>query len=134
MAFIGPAWLLLVLLTLEKALGDRAAATDAPLPLSAPAALAVSVSVTPQAVRLHIQASGDVEPGSVEVRFADGNAVVLARDAEGRPVRSQSLRLPAPVSVEGSSAEYDSDGALVLTLKKRASTAGLGADPEAAPR
>src|SRR5207249_11976952 len=65
------------------------------------AALTAAVSDTPDGVRLRIQASGDVEPGSVEVRFAGRKAVVLARDAEGRAIRAQPLRLPARVVEEG---------------------------------
>ena len=101
---------------------------------SAPAALTASVTDTPDAVRLRIQASGDVEPGSVEVRCAGRKAVVLARDAEGRAIRSQSLRLPAPVVEEGASADYDADGALVITLPKQvtAQDAGPTGDAEAA--
>jgi len=85
---------------------------------------------------VRIQASGDVEPGSVEVRFAGRKAVVLARDAEGQAIRSQPLRLPAPVVEEGSSADYDADGALVITLLKRATAqdAGPTGDAEAAAR
>src|SRR3989454_2915522 len=86
----------------------------------ASAALTAAVSDTPDGVRLRIQASGDVEPGSVEVRFAGRKAVVLARDAEGRAIRSQPLRLPAHVVEEGSSADYDADGALVITFLKQA--------------
>ena len=88
----------------------------------------------PDAVRLHIQASEDVEAGSVEVRFSGRKMVVLARDAEGRPIRSQSLRLPEPVVEEGSSAEYDADGALVMTLRKQATAARPASEPEAAVR
>ena len=97
---------------------------------------AVSVSETPDAVLLHIRAFGDVEPGSVEVRFAGRKAVVLARDAEGRAICSQPLRLPEPVVEEGSSADYDADGALVVTLRKQATAqdAGPTGDPEAAAR
>ena len=105
-----------------------------PRPVPAAAALTASVSDTPDAVRVRIQASGDVEPGSVEVRFAGRKAVVLARDAEGQAIRSQPLRLPAPVVEEGSSADYDADGALVITLLKRATAqdAGPTGDAEAA--
>ncbi len=112
-----------------------ASASD-PGPAPASAALTASVSDTPDGVRLRIQASGDVEPGSVEVRFAGRKAVVLARDAEGRAIRSQPLRLTAPVVEEGSSADYDADGALVMTLRKQntAQDAGPTGDPEAAAR
>jgi len=98
------------------------------------AALAVSVSETPETVRVRIQASGEVEPGSVEVRFGRRKVVVLARDTEGRPVRSRSLHLPAPVVEDGANAEYDDQDALVVTLPKQA-TAQVPAppgDPEAA--
>jgi hypothetical protein len=107
------AFLLFVLLMLPGA-----SASD-PGPAPASVALTASVSDTPDAVRLRIQASGDVEPGSVEVRFAGRKAVVLARDGEGRAIRSQPLRLPAAVVEEGSAADYDAGGALVITLLKR---------------
>jgi hypothetical protein len=112
-----------------------ASASD-PRPAPAAAALTASVSDTPDAVRVRIQASGDVQPGSVEVRFAGRKAVVLARDAEGQAIRSQPLRLPAPVVEEGSSADYDADGALVITLLKQATAqdAGPTGDAEAAAR
>jgi len=82
MVRVAGAFLLLVLLT-----SPGGSASD-PGAAPASAALAASVSETPDAVRLRIQASGDVEPGSVEVRFAGRKAVVLARDAEGRAIRS----------------------------------------------
>ena len=116
---VAGAFLLLVLLTSRGSTGDPAAADDhGPGPAST--ALAVSVSETPDAVLLHIRVPGDVEPGSVEVRFAERNTVVVARDAMGRPIRSQSLRLPEPVVEEGASADYDGDGVLVMMLRKQA--------------
>lgn len=126
----------LVLLALLTSAGiaasDPGDATDDRRPASA--ALAVSITETPDAVRLHIQASGEVEAGSLEVRFAGRKVVVLARDAEGRPIRSPSLRLPEPVIEEGSSADYDADGALVMTLRKQATAASPMSEPEAAIR
>jgi hypothetical protein len=125
------ALLLLVLLTSPAvSASDPGAAPDDRRP--APAALTVSVSETPDAVRLRIQSSGDVEPGSVEVKFAGRKAVVLARDAEGRTIRSHPLRLPAPVVEEGASADYDADGALVVTLRKRVTARGASATGDAA--
>ena len=61
---------------------------------------------------------------------------MLARDAEGRAIRSQPLRLPAAVLEEGSSADYDTDGALLLTLRKHATAhdAGPTGDPHATAR
>ena len=132
---VAGAFLLFVLLTCPRgsASDPGAAAVDYG---PGPGALTVSVSETPDAVLLHIRASGDVEPGSVEVRFAGRKAVVLARDAEGRAIRSQPLRLPEPVVEEGSSADYDADGTFVMTLRKQATAqdAGPTGDPEAAAR
>jgi len=127
---VAGAFLLFVLL-----MSPGGSASD-PGPAPASAALAASVSETPDAVRLRIQASGDIEPGSVEVRFAGRKVVVLARDAEGRAIRSQPLRLPAAVVEEGSSADYDTDGALLVTLRKHATAqdAGPTGDPHATAR
>jgi hypothetical protein len=136
MSHVAGAFLLFVLLTPGGSASDPGAARDDRDSSPASAALAVSLSETPDAILLRIQASGDVEPGSVEVRFAGRKTVVLARDAEGRPIRSQSLRLPAPVVEEGSSADYDADGALVMTLRKQATAQGAEptVDPQAAAR
>jgi hypothetical protein len=131
------AFLLAVLLMSPgRSLSDPGATPAAHGPGPAAAALAVSVSETPDAVRLRIQASGEIEPGSVEVRFAGGKAVVLARDAEGRAIRSQRVRLPAPVVEEGASADYDAEDALVMTFRKQAAAqaAAPPGDPEAAAR
>jgi hypothetical protein len=128
MVRVAGAFLLLVLLT--PAGGSASDPGAAP----ASAALAPSVSETPDAVRLRIQAFGDVEPGSVEVRFAGRKAVVLARNAEGRAIRSQPLRLPEPVVEEGSSADYDVDGALVMTLRKQATAQHAGPAGGCPPR
>ncbi len=112
---VAGACLLFVLLMLPGA-----SASD-PGPTPASAALTASVSDTPDGVRL---------------RIAGRKAVVLARDAEGRAIRSQPVRLTAPVVEEGSSADYDADGALVMTLRKQntAQDAGPTGDPEAAAR
>lgn len=135
MSRVAGAFFLLVLVTSRWSTSSPGAADDhGPGPTSA--ALVLSVSETPDAVLLRIQASGDVEPGSVEVRFAGRKTVVLARDAMGRPIRSQLLRLPEPVVEEGASADYDSDGALVMTLRKLSTVqdAGRMGDPETAAR
>ena len=134
---VAGAFLLFVLLTSPRGSASDPGAVPGDRGLApASGALTVSVSETPDAVRLRIQASGDVEPGSVEVRFAGRKAVVLARDAEGQAIRSQPLRLPEPGVEEGSSADYDADGALVMTLRKQptAQDAGPTGDPEAAAR
>jgi hypothetical protein len=136
MFLVAGAFLLLVLLTSGGSASDPCAAPDDRGSGAASAALAVSVSETPDTVLLRIQASGDVEPGSVEVQFAHREMVVLARDAEGRSIRSQPLRLPELVVEEGASAGYDADGALVMTLRKQATIRGARptGDPEAAVR
>jgi HSP20 family molecular chaperone IbpA len=132
------ACLLSVLLMMSpgRSISDPGATPAARSRGPAAAALAVSVSETPDAVRLRIQASGEIAPGSVEVRFAGRKAVVLARDAEGRAIRSQRVRLPAPVVEEGASADYDAEDALVMTLRKQAAAqaAAPPGDPEAAAR
>ena len=124
---VAGAFLLLVLVTSRGSTSDPAAADDHG-PRPAAAALAVSVSETPDAVLLRIGAPRDVEPESVEVQFAGRETVVLARDAMGRPIRSQPLRLPEPVVEEGASADYDDDGALVMTLRKQASVQHMALD------
>jgi hypothetical protein len=101
---------------------------------SVSAELAVSIAEMPDAVRLRIQASGEVEAGSIEVRFAGRKMVVLARDAAGRAIRSESLRLPEAVVEDGASAGYDADGALVITLRKQATASPPIGEPEAAVR
>ena len=133
---VAGAFLLFVLLMAGGSAGDPGDAPDNRDLSPASPALAVSVSETPAAILLRIQASRDVEPGSVEVRFAGRKTVVLARDADGRPIRSQPLRLPQPVVEEGSSADYDADGALVMRLPKQVTAQGAGPtdDPEAAAR
>ena len=136
MSRVAGAFLLLVLLTSGGSASDSGTSSHDPSLGATSAALAVSVSETPDAILLRIQASGDVEPGSVEVQFADRETVVLARDAKGRRIRSQPVRLPEPVVEEGSSAGYDADGTLVMTLRKQATIhdAGPTGDPEAAAR
>jgi len=136
MSRVAGAFLLLVLLTPGGSAGDPGTSPDDRGPGAASAALAVSVSDTPDAILLRVEASGDVAPGSVEVRFGGRKTVVLARDAEGRRIRSQPLRLPEPVVEEGASAGYDTDGALVITLRKQATArdAGPAGEPEAAAR
>ena len=135
MCHLAGAFLLLAILTSRESYGDRGAANDHG-PGPARAALTVFVSETPGAVLLHIQASGGVEPGSVEVRFAGRKALVRARDATGRPIRSHPLRLPERVVEEGASADYHGVGALVVTLPKQATAqdAGRTGDPGTSAR
>jgi hypothetical protein len=109
-----PAILLgLVLLAPGMSFGEPPAPQDSPS-----ATLALSVSETADAVLLRIRGSGDIEPGSLDVRFAGRKAVVLARDAKGRTVRSQRVQLPSAVVEDEASADYEADDTLVLTLRK----------------
>jgi hypothetical protein len=130
------ALLLFILVTSTRSASDPDAGPSDHGPVAASTSLAVSVSETPDAILLRIQASGDVEPDSVEVRFAGRETVVLARDADGRRIRSRPLRLPGPVMEEGSSAAYDADGALVMTFRKEATAGDAGpmGEPDAAVR
>lgn len=115
MSRVAGTFLLLVLLESVRSVRDPAAADRDPS-----GALAVAVSETADAVLLHIRASGGVEPGSVEVRFAGRKTVVLARDAGQGLIRSRPLHLPQAVVEDGSSAEYLADGSLVVTLRRQA--------------
>ena len=96
------------------------------------AALVTSVCETPDVVRLRILASGDVDPGSVEIRFLGRQAIVRVRGADGRVIRSQPFRLPARIVEVGSSADYDAEGALVMTFRRHATVqdATRTSDPE----
>jgi HSP20 family molecular chaperone IbpA len=126
--------LLSALLASSAGAATDAAPDDEDSP-AAGAALSLSVSETADAVHLRIQASGNIEPGSLEVRFAGRRVVVVARDAEGRTVRSQRVRLPAAVVEDGASADYDADDALIMTLRKQSGTAAEPpTDPEALAR
>ena len=88
-------------------------------PAAAPAALAVSVSETTDAVRIRVQVVGAIEPGSLDVGFEGRKAIVSARDADGRPLRAQTVQLPAAVVEDGATADSDAEDALVITLRKQ---------------
>ena len=111
---------------------DQAAVPEARTQPPAFGALATSVCETPDVVRLRILASGDVDPGSVEIRFLGRQAIVRARGADGRVIRSQPFRLPARIVEVGSSADYDAEGALVMTFRRHATVqdATRPSDPE----
>jgi hypothetical protein len=111
---------------------DPAAVPEARTQPPAFVALATSVCETPDVVRLRILASGDIDPGSVEIRFLGRQAIVRARGADGRVIRSQPFRLPARIVEVGSSADYDAEGALVMTFRRHATVqdATRTSDPE----
>jgi len=132
----GACLLSVLLMSPVSSLSDPCATPAARGPGPPTAALAISVSETPDVVHLRIQASGEIAPGSVEVRLAGRKAVVLARDAKGRAIRSHRVRLPAPVVEEGAAADSDAEDVLVMTLRKQsaAQAAAPPGDPEAAAR
>src|SRR5262245_43495581 len=82
-----PLLLSVLLMSPGRCVGDPGDTPNTSSTAPASATLTVSVSETTDSVRLRISASGDIEPGSLEVRFADRKAFVLARDAEGRPIQ-----------------------------------------------
>ena len=63
---------------------------------------------------------------------AFGQEIVRARGADGRVIRSQPFRLPARIVEVGSSANYDAEGALVMTFCRHATVqdATSTSDPE----
>lgn len=98
-----------------------AAADDAPRTASRdePRALAVFVHETPDAVRLRVQLPSGGDPGAVEVQLDERTVTVLARDAAGAPVRSHPLTLHAPAVESGATADYDDDGWITVTLRRK---------------
>jgi hypothetical protein len=125
-----------LLVSPARSIAEAGTAPEDDGPGAASATLSVSVTESADAVHLRIQASGEIEPGSLEIRFAGRRVVVLARDAEGHTIRSQRVRLPAAVVEDGASADYDAEDALVMTLRKQGATqaAEPPADPEASAR
>jgi hypothetical protein len=81
-----------------------------------PSRLPVLVTETPGSVRLRIQLPEDVEPGSVEVQLAGSEIAVVARNASGEQIRSESHRLTEPAVEDGAEADWESDGSMTITL------------------
>ena len=78
------------------------------------------VGETPHSVRVVIHFPPGTDPGSFEVQLLGSEVTVLARNAEGSHIRSRPLQLrEAPVE-EGATADYEGDGWLTVTLRKRA--------------
>src|SRR5262249_23102810 len=116
-------FLLFILLAAGRSASDPGAGPDAH-GHGPSAALAVSISETPEAVLLHIQAAPEVEPGAVEGRLSRRQAGGRGGGGAGGADRSRPLALPEPVVEEGASADYDADGVFVLTLPKQAIARG----------
>ena len=82
-------------------------------------AVAVFVRETPELVRLHIHLPSGSDPGSVEVQLDDRALTVRAQDAEGQEIRSETIALRAPASESGATADYEGDGWLTITLRRK---------------
>jgi hypothetical protein len=78
------------------------------------------VGETPHSVRVVIHFPPGTDPGSFEVQLLGKEVTVLARKAEGSHIRSSPLQLrEAPVE-DGATADYEGDGWVTVTLRKRA--------------
>jgi hypothetical protein len=78
------------------------------------------VGETPHSVRVVIHFPPGTDPGSFEVQLLGKEVTVLARNAEGSHIRSHPLQLrEAPVE-DGATADYEGDGWVTVTLRKRA--------------
>jgi hypothetical protein len=78
------------------------------------------VGETPHSVRVVIHFPPGTDPGSFEVQLLGREVTVLARDAEGSHIRSSPLQLREPPVEDGATADYEGDGWLTVTLRKRA--------------
>jgi HSP20 family molecular chaperone IbpA len=83
-----------------------------------PSELPVQVTETPEGIRLRVFLPEDVPPGSVEVRLAGRDVVVIAQGNGGRPLCSRSLWLSETAVEDGAQADYEPDGSLTITLRK----------------
>jgi hypothetical protein len=77
------------------------------------------VGETPHSVRVVIHFPPDTDPGSFEVQLLGTEVTVLARNAEGSHIRSRPLQLREPPVEDGATADYEGDGWLTVTLRKR---------------
>src|SRR5579862_1728638 len=95
--------------------------------LSSPTASASDPTAVPEA-----RTQPPVFGALATIRFLGRQAIVRARGADGRVIRSQPLRLPARIVEVGSSADYDAEGALVMTFRRHATVqdATRTSDPE----
>jgi len=77
------------------------------------------VGETPHSVRVVIHFPPGTDPGSFEVQLLGSEVTVLARNAEGSHIRSRPLQLREPPVEDGATADYEGDGWLTVTLRKR---------------
>jgi HSP20 family molecular chaperone IbpA len=108
---------------LGAVLAGSAIASAADPPLTAardqPRALPVSVHETSDVVQLRVQLPSGGDPGSVEVQLDDLTVTVLARGPGGIALRSDRLTLRAPAVESDATADYEGDGWLTVTLRRR---------------
>lgn len=116
-------WSVLVVgYALSGVVGGHAVDTIRPLAVTSGQATVPAwvVDETAHSVRVVIHFPPGTDPGSFEVQLAGAEVIVVARNAEGSHIRSQALRLrEAPVE-DGATADYEGDGWLTVTLRKRA--------------
>jgi hypothetical protein len=130
---------LLALVAGPRTRGSAGESEGAPPPASAePHQVIVDVDERGDSVRLRFPQEADIDPGSVQVLLAGRGVTILARTGAGRRVRSPHLRVSAPLTEEGATADYDADGSLTVTLRKQpppepahGADAGPGASPGA---
>jgi hypothetical protein len=77
------------------------------------------VGETPHSVRVVIHFPPGTDPGSFEVQLLGTEVTVLARNAEGSHIRSRPLQLREAAVEEGATADYEGDGWVTVTLRKR---------------
>jgi HSP20 family molecular chaperone IbpA len=80
----------------------------------------VQVRETADEAVLRIRVPASVAPDSVDVVVNGRQVVVLARDLEGRELRSRLIRLRAPVVEEGAEADYEGSRWFVVRLRRAA--------------
>jgi|ERR1041384_8131716 len=78
----------------------------------------VFVHEKPDTVELAIHLPPGSDPGSVEVQLDERAVTVLAEDASGRPIRSETIHLTTPAVETETTADYEGDGWLTVTLRR----------------
>jgi HSP20 family molecular chaperone IbpA len=78
------------------------------------------VGETAHSVRVVIHFPPGTDPASFEVQLLGAEVIVVARDAEGSHIRSEVLHLKEAPVEDGATADYQGDGWLTVTLRKRA--------------
>jgi HSP20 family molecular chaperone IbpA len=118
-------WAVLVVgYALSGTVAEHAVVAMRPLPVISDSPHTVPawvVGETEHSVLVVIHFPPGTDPGSIEVRLLGAEVTVVARNAEGSHIRSQALHLrEAPVE-DGATADYQGNGWLMVTLRKRVS-------------